>query len=206
MGNQNLKSTIFHAAKNGDLGELTEALNHVPRPERKEVLNDSYPEGITPLHRASESGFSEVVHYLVENGSDLNSLDAYFHSPLYYAASENRIDVVKYLVQSNAKLRINFTRKDRTTGEVEEFEKESPLHRACEKGHIEVVRILVGAGADVNLSINDGALLFGETPLHRAAMEGHTVVVTFLVNNGARVGATDIDGNSALHKASYRDR
>ena len=206
MGNSPLiKTTIFHAAKNGDLKELTDHVNQVKREERTEVLNDNFPDNITPLHKACENGFPEIVSYLVANGSAVDALDAFFHTPLYYAASENRIDVVKFLVQHKAKLQIHFRRKG-AMGEVEEVEKESPLHRACEKGHIEVVRILIGAGADVNLSINDGALLFAETPLHRAAMEGHTNVVTFLVKNGAKVGTTDIDGNSALHKASYLNR
>ena len=206
MGNQNIKAAILHAAKNGDVAELTTTLTPVPKAERKVTLSDGFPEGITPLHKAAENGFVEAVTYLVENGSDLDSLDIFFHSPLYLAASENRLDVVRYLVKCNAKLRIQFKRNDRMTGRLEEIERESPLHRACEKGHIEVVRLLISASADVNLVIDDGVLLFGETPLHRAAMEGHTAVVGFLINAGAKVGVTDIDGNSALHKASYRDR
>ena len=169
-------------------------------------MNEGYPDNNTPLHKAAQNGFRLAVEVLCIAGSEIDRVDDYGHTPLYYAASSNRIDVVEYLVnERKAKLRIIYKKKDPMSLELVKTEKESPLHRACEKGHLLVATILVTAGADVNLSIHDNALLFLETPLHRAALAGQEKIVQYLIRSGAKINAVDIDGNTALHKACYRD-
>ena len=204
MGNQALKTALYDAAKNGNVELLTVSMQSVGN-NHVQTLSEGYPDNITPLHKASQNGYLEAVKYLVEHHADCNKLDDYYHSPLYYAVSENHVDVVDYLVNyRKAKLRIKYRFKDVKTGEVKVLEKESPLHRACEKGHVQVCRILIAAGANVNLSINDGGLLFDDTPLHRAAQNGHVGVMTLLVQQGgALLNPGDADGNTPLHKACY---
>ena len=203
MGNQALKTTIYDAAKNGNVALLTESVQSIGT-NLVQILSDGFPDGITPLHKASQNGFLDAVKYLVEHQADSNKLDDYYRSPLYYAASLNQVDVVDYLVNyRKVKLRIKYRQKDANTGEVKTTEKESPLHCAAAKGHFQVCQILIAAGAYVNLSINDATLLFDETPLHRAAQHGHLEVMKLLVHNGAALNKGDADGNTALHKACY---
>ena len=207
MGNQQGLIALSAAARNGSTADLETILEQYKTNEKRvEGLSVGHPDNITPLHKAAQNGFLSAVKVLCNAGSVIDRVDDYGHTPLYYAASSNRIDVVEYLVnERKAKLRIIYLKKDPMSLELIKTEKESPLHRACEKGHLKVATILVTAGADVNLSIHDSSLLFEETPLHRAALAGQEKIVQYLIRSGAKINAVDIDGNTALHKACYRD-
>ena len=74
MGNQALKTTIYDAAKNGNVALLTESVQSIGT-NLVQVLSDGFPDGITPLHKACQNGFLDAVKYLVEHQADYNKLD-----------------------------------------------------------------------------------------------------------------------------------
>uniref|UniRef100_A0A3P8ZYZ7 Ankyrin 2 n=1 Tax=Esox lucius TaxID=8010 RepID=A0A3P8ZYZ7_ESOLU len=59
-----------------------------------------HQKGNTALHIASLAGQAEVVKILVKRGAEINSQSQNGFTPLYMAAQENHIDVVRYLLES----------------------------------------------------------------------------------------------------------
>jgi ankyrin repeat protein len=61
--------------------------------------------GVQPIHLAAESGSADAVQALLAHGADLNVRDlTHGRTPLVFAVSENRIDVVKLLIAKKADL------------------------------------------------------------------------------------------------------
>jgi ankyrin repeat protein len=192
-------------------------------------VNMARVDGFTPLHKAAQQGHTGVVSVLLETpGVDLNAapVDGTFalFTPLFLAAHDNRLDVVKLLIAAGADVN-----KARAIGW-------TPLHIAAQIGHagvvsmlietpgvdpnaapadggdagitplfiaaqnnrLYVVALLIDAGADVNMAgVGDGC-----TPLHMAAHRGHAGVVDLLITAGANVHATRTDGCTPLHMAA----
>lgn len=196
-GKQSRQQKLLYAAKNGNVSRLLLLFDNDPMILRRAVLNENYPEGLTPLHLSAENGFLDAVKVLVDNGSDVTSMDAYGRSALYLAASNDYPEVCGYLVKARSPLYCCIYEKEG------EAMKESPLHRACEKGYLTVVKVLVSGGADINLRVSDLSLLFNDAPIHRAAKEGQLECIKFLVAAGALLDIINDDGNTPLHLAAY---
>ena len=56
----------------------------------------------TPLAAVTEAGDTEAVRMLLAAGADVNRLNGMFGGPLHYAIKNNRIDLVKILLDSGA--------------------------------------------------------------------------------------------------------
>lgn len=100
---------------------------------------------------------------------------------LHIAASRNRIDVVKLLIERGADVN--------TKGG---WWVVTPLHWAADNGHTEIVRLLIEHGADVNARTEE----HGYTPLHWAAGGGHRETVEVLITAGATVDAQADNGET----------
>ncbi|KAL4708155.1 hypothetical protein ACJJTC_009934 [Scirpophaga incertulas] len=72
------------------------------------------------------------------------------------------------------------------------------LHYAARNGHLDICKMLIQNGANINAATRSGKA----TPLHKAAAAGNTTAVTLLIKAGAAVELQDVDGETALHKAS----
>jgi len=96
------------------------------------------------LLMASESGDLERVKTLLDKevskdfvaNIKFQGLDQF--TALHFAAQENKVDVVRYLIDAGAHL------------EAKSSIGRTPLHLSSLKGHQEVVQILVDSGADPN--------------------------------------------------------
>ena len=111
-------------------------------------------------------------------------------TPLFIAAFEGRLEIVRSLVESGAN-------KDQCTTDIGA----TPLYIAAQEGHLEVVRFLVESGANKDQCTTD----IGATPLYVAARNGHFEIVGFLVESGANKdqGTTDI-GATPLNVAAAK--
>jgi ankyrin repeat protein len=95
------------------IDELFEAIEDTQDKNRvREIVEASYninvqvEEGCTPLIAAVLTGNLEMVKLLVELGADVNLIDGYFESPLYYANYNGFQSIVEYLKpMTNAKIR-----------------------------------------------------------------------------------------------------
>ncbi len=163
-----------NATLNSKLGETkrqhskTEALLRKAQKELEELKSragvGATNEGWTPLHSAVKISDVNVTKDILKTGKiDLNATDKDGWTLLHYAAHDDHLDKVKYLVEEGA----DFEIKDKNG--------KSPLHLAAMYGHLEVVKYLVEEGA--NLEARDKS---GKSPLDLATGEQHNEVVKYL--------------------------
>lgn len=111
------------------------------------------------LSTTAMKGHLDIIRYLVEQGSNINSND---NSALKYSSEFGHLAVVQYLVTNGADVQAN---------------NNYALRLACQNGHMDVVQYLVESSANVNA--NNGEALIS------SAEKGHTDIVRYLLKNGA---------------------
>ena len=143
-------------------------------------------DGQTPICRAAQSGFVDILDVLFEGGCDLltSDNDLWKRQALHIAASKGHIAFSRRLLDYGAD--VNSRDGDQRT----------PLHWAATYGNPDMTEYLLQMGASVNIAQCDGF-----TPLHAATCLGHNEVCKVLLRHGAEIGRTDRDGWSALHTA-----
>uniref|UniRef100_A0A8C5IF51 Uncharacterized protein n=1 Tax=Junco hyemalis TaxID=40217 RepID=A0A8C5IF51_JUNHY len=153
-----------------------------------------FQKGNTALHIAALAGQQDVVRELVNYGANVNAQSQKGFTPLYMAAQENHLEVVKFLLENGD----GFT----------------PLAVALQQGHENVVAHLINYGTKGKVRLpalhiaarNDdtrtAAVLLqndpnadvlsktGFTPLHIAAHYENLSVAQLLLNRGASVNFT----------------
>ena len=115
---------------------------------------------------ATQAGDCSRVVTLLEEGSDINSLDKHGQTALMNAAYRGDVKLVRVLVDHGAKL--DHTAKYRLTA----------LMLAVINNHKEIVEILVTAGADTQLKGSKG--YFERTPLEYAEEQGKNDIANIL--------------------------
>ncbi|XP_071323038.1 ankyrin-1 isoform X5 [Trachinotus anak] len=209
--NQNGLNGLHLASKEGHVKMVLELLHAGIE------LEATTKKGNTALHIAALAGQEKVVAELVNYGANVN---AQSHqkgfSPLYMAAQENHLEVVKFLLENGANQ--SLPTEDGFT----------PLAVALQQGHENVVALLINYGTKGKVRLpalhiaarNDdtrtAAVLLqndpnpdvlsktGFTPLHIAAHYENMSVAQLLLNRGANVNFTPKNGITPLHIASRR--
>lgn len=176
----------------------------------------SHPQKWEAIRAAANHNCVGLMQLLVTDcGADvcaINSVGSTDRTALMQAAEGGHIDVVKYLIQSEAavdvrdtkgstplSLAATYNRVDVVQYLVTECaaEDHEAFVVAAAKGYLDVVKILAPQ-YDINGVGDDG-----ETAVIRAAASGHTETVRFLVTEcGANVNDSGISGRCPLHVAA----
>ncbi|CAN6361702.1 unnamed protein product [Urochloa humidicola] len=159
----NPSAVAIRAAYKGNLRLLKKLASQMDLREAKD------PDGGNALHFAAAKGHLEVCRFLVEeSGLDVNCTNAKGMTPIFRAAAEGEVSVLRYLLEHGGDPAIpdslGFT----------------PLHTAAENGHHEAIRLLLSKGVDADPLTSRLA-----TPLHAAAMKGYDQAVKLLLEHGA---------------------
>ena len=109
----------------------------------------------------------------------------YTPTPLFEAAKNGHMDIVRLLLDKGAKPNIS------------DDYGESPLKAAAFEGYIEVVKLLIDRGADPNM-IDDNR----DSALHDAARMGHNDIIQLLLDIGANPNISNRWGDKPLHNAA----
>lgn len=121
------------------------------------------------LLAAAESGLTDVVKELLEEGVDVNIRDKNGFTPLILAAERGFAATVQVLLDNNAEINTKEYLFGRTA-----------LMWAVKNGHYETVKSLLKKHADVNIEDRNDL-----TALKFATMEGHPGIVKLLQQAGA---------------------
>jgi ankyrin repeat protein len=144
---------------------------------------------------ASHLGHYQIVELLITKGANVNQTDFDDESPLISAARNNKLDVVRLLIERGTHLHFLNDVIAGDNYEVTElllqngadpdtmYGGSTPLGYHSWRGHKDLVRLLIEYGADVNLAANQ----HGETPLQLAFKARRWEVATALLDNGANV-------------------
>lgn len=141
------------------------------------------------IHDAIQAGNLETVKQLLAQNPDLiENTDEGGMTPLLTAASEGKLDILKYLIANKADLSAVNDRRS------------TALHLAAFGGHPKVAEYLLTLDVDINAK-NAG----GFTPLIFAAYRAHPDIVKILIDKGAEKSHTDNTwGGTAIHWAANR--
>ncbi len=138
--------------------------------------------GFSQLHRAASAGDIDSAEALLAQGANVDIPQRKFHgTPLQYAASTGKVEMVQWLLQHKA------------TVDSTDTNGRTPLLWAASQGHPEVARVLLQAGAKINKT-NRG----GWTALHYAADKDHLEVAQLLIESGASLSAKNTQGKTPL--------
>lgn len=141
------------------------------------------------IFEATRYGELDKVKEFVEQGFDVNERDNEDVTLLHWAAINNRIEIVKFLIIKGAII-------DAIGGET----KSTPLHWATSMGHLKMVVLLMKNGADPTIMSAEGY-----NCLHLAAQFGKTGIVAYLLAKGVDINVPDAYfGRTALMWAAFR--
>ena len=136
------KTTLFEAARNGDVEVLKTILKSNP-----EIIDVKNAEGYSALTLACYRGNEKVVQFLVKNKADVNASST-MGSPLMAAVVKGHVEIVKLLL--TRKVHINETDINGTTA----------LIYATMFKNTEIVQLLVKADANIDIKDNKGKTAF----------------------------------------------
>ena len=163
-------------------GDLSDAKRHLAR--TPDLINGAGPGKLTPLHQAILRKKPDLVALFLEQGADVNLLDASARTPLHMAVERTDVAIVKLLLAHKPDL----TKRDRTGW--------TPLHHAAAKDQIEIAGLLLDAGVDPNVLSE-----LGGTPLHEAAAGASAAMVQLLLSRGTNPSIRSKPGVTALDLA-----
>ncbi len=134
------------------------------------------------MHDAVAAGeLTEIQEMLARNPGAIESRDGLGKTPLFFAVTYGREDMMDLLIERGAD--VNAHDKTGLT----------PLHVAAFMSRPACAEKLLTAGARIDATDN-----FGDTPLHSAAMHGMTGMIGFLVRRGADLDAVNNNGETPL--------
>jgi ankyrin repeat protein len=152
------------------------------------VMNQTQPDGTTPLHSAVQQDRLDLVQALLAGGANVNAKNRYGVTPLDLAATTGDAPVTQALLKAGADVKAVAPE----TGSI--------MSTAARTGSPEVIKLLLSAGADANFAESSS----GQTPLMWAAAEGHPDAVNALLAGGAKAGTKAHDQQTALFYAVRR--
>jgi ankyrin repeat protein len=180
-------------------------------------------DGYTPLHACAKNGNGQICDLLIRKDANVNAITKSHITPLHVAILENKIEILRILLNCDGIL-VN-VRQDGS--------KETPFLEACALGHTKMAQLLLQKGAmpdsvdergfnGLHLAAMNGWLdttlfliskgfpvsakskLAQMTPLHLACIHGHLEIVKILIDCKSDLGSIDDQRKTPLHHASQR--
>ena len=193
--------------------KLTEALLQCDADVNQKCGRDEH----TALHAAVHGHFlNGIAQLLVQHGADLEAKDRLGETPLFKAATKNKLaefflkcgsaantknkfgetPLMKALEQSAASIVRTLLEHGASINATDQH-RVYPLLHCVRFIDVEICELLLEYGCDVNITDDNG-----ETPLHQLAWGPD--IVKMLLDKGAHVGALDRENRTPLHAASYQ--
>lgn len=144
---------------------------------------------MTALMQAVNSNKITLVNHLIQQGANVNELDANQDAPLIMAAYKGYTDIVRALLVAGA---------DVTA--VDPGMKATALHAAAYAGRTEAAKLLI----QYHIEIDKQGPYNGYTALHDAIWQGHVETAKVLIDAGASLTLKNHNGETPLDFAKSR--
>jgi ankyrin repeat protein len=115
---------------------------------------------------ACQKGHLAIIDKFLQHGADVNAYIEDYHTPLFQAIAQNKMDVFKRLLNEGA-INVNLVDKEGVI----------PLLLAAYNGHLEMVKQLVDKGADLSVKNKGGC-----TVKDIAKQKKHNKIIEYLEN------------------------
>lgn len=143
-------------------------------------VNQSFEDGISPLHIAVINNQEEIVELLMQMGANVNAVETNIGaSPLHLAALYGRVNIANQLIRKGAN--VNGNMKFNIT----------PLLVAAQFNQPQIIELLLNNKANLNHTDQEGF-----SALHFAAQNGDDVTAKMLLERGANTNARDKTRNA----------
>jgi ankyrin len=210
---------LLFAARVGDVESATLLLKAGADP------NDAQPDGISALVLAAHSGNGSLAALLLDSGADPNAMGSGY-TALHAAILRSDVNLVKALLAHHADPNIRMTRGTPIRRDTTDWNLPatligaSPYLLAAKYLEPEIMQALAAGGADVSLTMPDGAdalmlasgmgsgrtasrrgiekIDFGKVEPESRVLDG----VTAAMNLGGKVNAASQNGDTAVHVAA----
>ena len=146
---------------------------------------------MSTLMRAINGNNKEQVQKLIDQGVDVNQLEANGDAPLIMAAYKGYSEIVEMLLKAGA---------DVTA--VDPGMKATALHAAAYAGRTEAARLLIEYGIDVDAQ----GPYNGYTALHDAIWQNNVQTAAMIIDAGPDLSIENHEGQTALVMAQARGR
>ena len=162
------QNAFFIAALIKDDSQALEIFKYLKSKEVDPSIKDKLEQ--TCLYYTCREGKNLCSKYLVEEcGLNVNEIDVYGQTPIYYCVRDNKIETVKLMIELGTNINI------------EDLYGQTCLFYAIREGHYDIVEFLIKHGANVNKSDKKK-----QTPVSYAMKNNKDKIVELLVNNGGR--------------------
>lgn len=179
-------SALMELIVSGDLEAVRTLLKMGAKPDGDDTIPNA-----RPLIIAAQYGLTKMVELLLAYGATIDAVDGLGMSALYWACSEDHVDLVRLLGSHGASLAIRSAEK-------------GPFHSAVFSNNFQMVQVLLELGADINVPDNDSK----KTALTHAVQLRRVDMLRLLLANGADIHTKDDYGMTALDWAmrdGFRD-
>lgn len=180
--------------------------------------------GMSALHCAAEHGCNDVVHYLLDEGCDVDARSSYDSTPLMLACKENRTDTIALLLEAGADVTarnkagmncLHFAAQSDHAASVEavaaclHYHRSEEVLTASQKESADMASELPLDYDFVPPQHPHYAILKAlnqpsnsrQSPLHTASSANSLRAAAALLTLGAHANMQDGNGETALHKA-----
>lgn len=144
------------------------------------------------LHYAAEHGQLDLIKWLVLEGCNIHSLDAFNCNALFRASMNNHFDCIKYLVHKNVDINV------KGTGSYN-VQNISSMYCAATSKNLDIMKFLIAHGGN----IHDIHCCEKNTLLHAAA--NSVEMMQLLVSLGLDINARNFLDQSVLNLASAKE-
>jgi len=196
-------SALWFCARAGHLDMVKLLLSRGAQPNKMVKIKGIEMAGsdvveMNSIHIASQNGHSSVLEALLASNVGKGLVNTPMRdgqTPLYIAAKQGHVEVVKLLLNRGGQIDPKAKIKTTSTAVLA-----NPIHVKAKNGHWAVLDVILNSNTGKELI--DAPTIDGDTPLELAVKQGHIAVVKLLLSRGATIDADVINIASTFGRAA----
>ena len=179
------KTILYYSIKYGYNNILKNIINNSKNIIGIHINNIKDNNNNNPLHYASQFNNSEAIEILLNNNTDINTINNQGNTPLHLSVINNNIKNINLLLK-NKNIEVNLLNNNG----------QSVLHIAVINRFISIIKIFI---YDKRFNINIIETKQNMTPIMYLLDINYIDIITEMINNGVLLNYQDIYGNNILH-------